>query len=620
MSTWRAARLLLWIGASVGSSLSAFVTPGDAETASPCVAALKPDSTPIGRNLEESFYLDIRPAGPDQQLSKPLEKKADAQAAYMEGLLLEEQGDYEAALAAYSRCLQLDPGGNPQLAVRIAHDYAKRGDLAGGIDLLKDLAKARPDEPIAYLNLAYFYLNQLRKPNLALKYAQKVVEVDPQNFPGYEMLFDVYIALKQQKDAEATLQRAAKLQSNDPNFWLNLVELTVQLYAENRSTYPTQHIAEVVALLKKAAECAGNDGNAYSKIADDYVAIDQVASAIPMYLRALELNKDNAEVRFKLAQSFLKTGQRDQAIRSLEEIIKTNPMKFEIYEFLARLYEEAGNKQQALANYEQALLLAPNLPENYLHTAEVQLELKQYDNAISTLEEARRRFPVPQITYSLAIALSTAKRYSDALPVYEAALQEAKADQEELLDGNFYFNYGATAEQAGLVDKAANLLKRSIELDPSKAAQAYNYLGFMWVDRNMNLDEAGAMIKKALEIEPENGAYIDSLGWFYFKKGDYAHALSELLHAADLINPPDPVVYEHIGDTYKSLGNASQALTYWQKGLTLDPGNQSLTTKIDEAKAKVTSNPTNTSLPVFPARSSTPVPTPQLTPTPSAAR
>ena len=115
------------------------------------------------------------------------------------------------------------------------------------------------------------------------------------------------------------------------------------------------------------------------------------------------------------------------------------------------------------------------------------------------------------------------------------------------------------------------MLKRSIELDPSKAAQAYNYLGYMWVDRNLNLDEAGSMIKKALEIEPDNGAFLDSLGWFYFKKGDLARALTELLHAADLFNPPDPVVFEHIGDTYRSLGNTPQALNYWQKSMNLDP-------------------------------------------------
>jgi tetratricopeptide (TPR) repeat protein len=547
-------------------------------------------------------------------LPKILEKKADAQASYMEGLLLEEEGDYEAALVAYSKALQLDPGGNPQLAVRIAHDYAKRGDVASGIDVLKDLAKARPGEPAAYLNLAYFYLKQLKKPELAVKYAEQAVEVDPKNLTGYQTLFEVYMALKQKKEAETTLLKAQKLDSKDPNFWLNLVDLQIQLYSNNQENFPPQRVADVEPLLKKAADYAVNDGTIYAKIADDYVLIDQVASAIPFYLQTLELNKENAEVRYKLAQSFLKTGQRDQAIRSLEELLKTNPLKFEIYEFLARLYEEAGNKTRALANYEQALLLSPNQPENYLHIAGVEIELKQYDRAISTLEEARRRFPIPQITYSLAIALSTAKRFSEALPIFEAALQDAKSNEEELLDGSFYFNYGATAEQAGLVEKAATLLKKSIELDPSKAAQAYNYLGYMWVDRNINLDEAGSMIKKALEIEPENGAYLDSLGWFYFKKGDFSRAITELLHAADLIEPPDPVVYEHIGDTYRSLGDGPQALTFWQRALSLDPQSQSLASKIDQAKSKMTSNPTNSPPPVLPSPSAASTPTPELAP------
>ena len=599
MSIWRSARLLLCIGASVGTALGAVKLPKEAEPVSLVAVASTATPAPRYRNLEDTFYSDIRGATPEQQLPKSLENKADAQASYMEGLLLEEEGDYEEALAAYTRSLQLDPGGNPQLAVRVAHDYAKRGDVANGIDVLKDLSKARPNEPAAYLNLAYLYLKQLKKPELAVKYAEQAVRVDPKNFTGYETLFEVYVALKQKSDAEAVLTKAQKLDSKDPNFWLSLVELSLQLYDNGRGNFPPSKVVAIDPLLKKAASFAGKDGNIYAKIADDYVLIDQVPTAIPFYLQTLELNKDNADVRYKLAQSFVKTGQRDQAIRNLEEMLKANPLKFEIYEFLARLYEEAGNKERALDNYEQALLLAPNQPENYLHTAEVQLELKRYDQAISTLEEARRRFPIPQVTYSLAIALSSAKRYSDALPIFEAALQEAQSSEEELIDGSFYFNYGATAEQAGLVDKAATLLKKSIELDPSKAAQAYNYLGYMWVDRNLNLDEAGFMIRKALEIEPDNGAFLDSLGWFFFKKGDFGRALTELLHAADLFNPPDPVVYEHIGDTYRSLGNIPQALSYWQKAMNLDPQNQSIASKIDQAKAKMTSNPANSPTQIF---------------------
>ena len=171
----------------------------------------------------------------------------------------------------------------------------------------------------------------------------------------------------------------------------------------------------------------------------------------------------------------------------------------------------------------------------------VELELKQYDQAISTLEEATT--PVSNSADHLQPRYRTFNRQAlfRSFANFRSGITGGPVDaNEELIDGSFYFNYGATAEQAGLVDKAATLLKKSIELDPSKAAQAYNYLGYMWVDRNLNLDEAGSMIRKALEIEPENGAFLDSLGWFYFKKGDFARALTELLHAADLIQSPRP--------------------------------------------------------------------------------
>jgi Tfp pilus assembly protein PilF len=136
------------------------------------------------------------------------------------------------------------------------------------------------------------------------------------------------------------------------------------------------------------------------------------------------------------------------------------------------------------------------------------------------------------------------------------------------------------------------MLKRSIEIDPSTttAAQAYNYLGYMWADRSENLEEAGEMIRKAVAMDPENGAFLDSLGWYHYKKGEYDKALKELLRAAEVIKPEDPTVLEHIGDTYHQLGKVASALQYWQKAQGLDAGNTKIGEKIEAAKQKVSAN------------------------------
>jgi tetratricopeptide (TPR) repeat protein len=552
-----------------GLALSASVALGTA--AQPNKPALK------NRDLEQSLFFDARPSAPDQALANPSEKKADAEAAFMQGLILEEEGDYDSALEAYTKSLQLDPGGNPQIAIRVANEYVKRENIPSALDLLKDLVKVRPDEIQAFLNLADIYLQQLKKPDLALPYAEQALRLAPDRLAPYQTLFEINFALNRKKNAEAILQRAQKLESQDPTTWLTLADLSIRLYSNEKGGFQTNRSAAVEPYLKKAISLAKDDVDVLSKVGDGYVEINEVPNAIAAYLKALELSQGNTEIRYKLAQSFLKTGQRDEAIRALEEMIKTNSLRPESYEFLARLYQEGGNLERALSNY---------------------LELKKFDDAVLTLQQARHRFPIPQMTYSLAVALSTAKRYSDALPIYEAALQEAKTSQPEVLDAAFYFNYAVAAEQSNLIDKAAGLLKECIELDPSKAAQAYNYLGYMYVDRNMNLDEAGLMIKKALELQPDNGAYIDSLGWYYYHTGDYPKALTELLRALEKMKPEDPVVLEHVGDTYEALNNLGEAEVYWQRALKLDPTNQKLANKIDASKAKLTSNPPNSATPI----------------------
>jgi len=112
----------------------------------------------------------------------------------------------------------------------------------------------------------------------------------------------------------------------------------------------------------------------------------------------------------------------------------------------------------------------------------------------------------------------------------------------------------------------------------------------MWADDNMNLDEAETMIRRALQSEPNNTSYLDSLGWVEFRKGQFDRALENLLRAAKTAEREDPVVFEHIGDTYLKLNRTREALEAWQKALTLDPKNKNLADKIQATKKTIGKN------------------------------
>jgi tetratricopeptide (TPR) repeat protein len=542
----------------------------------------------------------IRPAfedlPQDLQLTREASRKADALASFTLGFAAENEADNETALREYRRVLDLDPG-YTELAIKVAYEYARLGDVSEGINVLKDSIKAAPRDATAHLYLSQLYAKYLKKPDVALRYASRAMELDPKNFAAYLALFEIYSETGQKDKAEKVLSKASDLKNDDPYFWLKLGEIYCeQLLKEDGSSAP-RDLARLNAIFAKAVKLADGDVDVLVGVADYYVVSNQIPEAIPLYLSVLKNSSDPnnpelGEIRDKLARSLLANGQREKAIDVLEQMLKINPLRAETYEFLGQIYEQQGAMEKALEAYQQTLLLAPSQPLNYLRIADMQLNVRRPEKAVETLREARKRFPdIPQVTYSLAFALSQSGDHAGAMTTFEEALKEAEVLQSEMLNGNFFFNYGAAAEQAGLNEKAAELLQKSIELDPQNAARAYNYLGYMWVDRGENLDEAGNLITRALNLEPDNGAYMDSLGWFFYKKGEYQKALKELLRATRHLEEEDSVVYDHIGDTYAKLKDTAQALAYWEKAVALDKGNQKILGKIENAKAIMMAKP-----------------------------
>ena len=544
-------------------------------------------------------FVNFKPA-PDLALHPEGERKAGALAHFVEGMAFEENGEMDRALESYRNVLNVDPG-QSDLASRVAVLLIRQEDFPQAIDVLKDAIKANPNDAEPYRQLAFIYAKYLKKMDQAVDYANRAIALNPRDIETYQRLVEIELAAGEEKKALEVLDRAAKVRSDDANFWVRLGKLYAVILYKTDSPLKPDELKRVNEVFKKAAEHANDDPAVLKDVADYYASSQQLKEAIALYLRVLELQPDDANAREKLATGFILTNQRGKAVEMLEQIIKQHPEKYQPYDLLAQvLDEEARSLQRAnrldeakaqfakvAANYEQSLLTNPNHAGTYLRLAELLLgPLKDPERAVKFLTEARRRFAgAPEIAYYLAIAQREAKQIQQAVATFEEALHEAELDQDnEIVNAKFYFNYGATAEQAGLYEKAADLLRKSIALDPANAAEAYNYLGYMWADHNMHLDEAEETIRRALEIEPNNGSYLDSLGWVEFRKGKFDQALADLLRAAKNIDREDPIVFEHIGDTYLKLNRVPEALESWQKALKLDPKNKSLADKIERTK------------------------------------
>ncbi|PZR74246.1 MAG: hypothetical protein DLM73_08555 [Chthoniobacterales bacterium] len=582
-----------------------FSLTGIAAARSTAPGEIATKTAPAKKAPPQDDSLSLKPAK-DLELQPENARKADALADFVEGTRLEEDAEMENALAAYQRVLNVDPG-QAELALRVAALLSRQEDFPRAIDVLKDAIKAKPKEPAPYLQLSFIYAKYLKKIDQALKYANQAIALDPLNFEAYQRLYEIEVAAGAPEKALTVLERAAGVKSDDPSFWVRLGKLYASIAFKSEGEPKPEEVKRVNGFFQKAVETAGDDSAVLKDVADYYAASQQIAEAIPLYLKVLELQPDDANAREKLATGFVLTNQRGKAIEMLQEIIKQHPERYQPYDLLAQLLDDNGRALEranqpeqaqaefakAAANYEQSVLINPGRANTYLRLAELLIvPMRESERAAKLLTEARQRFPgIPEFTYFLAIALREAKHAQQAVIIFEEALNEAQVENGEVLNARFYFDYGAAADQAGLYDKAAGLFKKSISLDPTNAAEAYNYVGFMWAEHNMHLDEAEEMIGRALQFDPNNGAYLDSLGWVHYRKAKYEEALSELLRAAQNLTRHDPVVFEHIGDTYSKLNRVPQALDYWQKAMALSPENKLLAEKIEKTKTTMSKGP-----------------------------
>ena len=159
------------------------------------------------------------------------------------------------------------------------------------------------------------------------------------------------------------------------------------------------------------------------------------------------------------------------------------------------------------------------------------------------------------------------ERYEDAAEAYDAAVRRIANVENQ--HWRLFYVRGIAYERVGEWPKAEADFLRALELEPDQPL-VLNYLGYSWVEQERNLDEARTMIEKAVELRPDDGYIVDSLGWVAYMLGDFEEAARQLELAVELV-PGDPIINDHLGDAYWQVGRLNEARFQWHRVLTLEP-------------------------------------------------
>jgi tetratricopeptide (TPR) repeat protein len=235
-----------------------------------------------------------------------------------------------------------------------------------------------------------------------------------------------------------------------------------------------------------------------------------------------------------------------------------------------------GGLAENMERSEEAIAIYESIPEDspMRRIAELQLglnlaDLGRTEEAKAYLQSLIEADPNDMRSYlAYGSVLSSAEQYDEMAANYDRAA-EVIGNGAERRHWNIFFQRGIAYERLKDWEQAEPNFLKSLELFPDQP-QVLNYLGYSWVDMNMNLDEGMEMIEQAVALRPNDGYIVDSLGWAHYRLGDYEAAVQELERAVEL-RPADPTINDHLGDAYWRVGRRLEAVFQWNRALTLEP-------------------------------------------------
>jgi tetratricopeptide (TPR) repeat protein len=500
-----------------------------------------------------------------------------------------------------------------------------RESLTNAVKELEAMREVAPDDERAYYALggAYFELEQ---PEKAIQAFEKFQSLAPSMDAGYVAIAKYYerakndekaieylkMALKAQPDSAESLMMLATLYGRTKHnkeaipLYRKILELTGDNPGIKRqlanSMVEAEEYDDAVEILKDLTSAAPGDREARIMLGRAQIGARQFDEAVELLKSLVEDSSGDIEAEFYLATAYEQSGKSKEAAEIFTRLLqstdsseeqKANRPVFE--QHLAAVYQDMGEHEKAIALYEEMLKNQPEprpgLVFMLINAYRVNRQLdkalnvgKQYyeknpkdvniglvyaralADAGKTREAADLLLKLLQsdpsnidIYVNLSQVYLQGKRFSDAERVLRRA-EDRQLDSERVK-----FQLATVFERQKDFDKAEVLFKEVLKANP-KNATALNYIGYMLADRGVRLQEAVKYVEEALALDPNNGAYLDSLGWAFYKLNELDKAEQYLLRAVELVKN-DPVIHDHLGDVYFKGGNYEKAVQYWTKSV-----------------------------------------------------
>ncbi len=469
--------------------------------------------------------------------------------------------------ALFDRLLQT-PDTPVDVQVNVAYVISRSGRRGKAIRVFRSILSADPTIEDAWLGLGETLIASQESDAAREVYQQGARQVPDSSLLIYELA----------RLIETPAQLGPVLESEDPAY---LYRLGASLSDLERFDLATRVFEKIVGRRPKTVE-GWLDPVTY------YLRVNDVSRALGILEEAVSVMPDSLEISLALASTLDRAGRSEEATAIYERLAQRGVEELDLFIYWGIHHEQAARWQEAIDAYRHGIVALGEVPELYIRWGIVLSRQERWHEAADRYRKAATSDSLfADAHLHLGIALDRIGRRVESIDRLEVAHRLNPASTVVMFYlGTVLERHARHAGDQALFDRAVQVFEELLEVSPEDA-YALNYLGYMFAERGIRLDEAIELLNRAIAVEPENSAFFDSLGWAYYQLGQLndaerylGKAIEHLIEADGDDDEEQAVILDHAGDIAAALGKHDEALNLWRQALELTPDNGDLKRKL----------------------------------------